>query len=128
MIEIELKNKKVLTVSDVHIQSTSSVIIAYSPSMADELYKVFSYPFSQWGSDRPAIQLINNTMMAKKELMDYYISIWLTSEPKNKNRGGSHLIISFFSNWNGGSIIDLIKENLPDLEKVFEDYCLDYDI
>jgi predicted MPP superfamily phosphohydrolase len=40
MIEITLKNKKVLTISDLHIESVHDRILAYSPEIVDELYNI----------------------------------------------------------------------------------------
>jgi hypothetical protein len=128
MIEIKLKQKKVLTISDFHIESVNGRILAYSPEMADELYNIFSYP-QCWGADRPAIVKRDFSLILSGNLPQYFFSIWVNGEPKDKKRFGSHLILSFFADWNGEtSILELIDEHLPDLDTVFEDYAMDYDL
>jgi hypothetical protein len=128
MIEIKLKNKKVLTVSDFHIESVHNRVLAYSPEMADELYNIFSYPQCYWGEDRVAIVKRDFTMIIKGNLPEYFVSIWVSGAPRDEKRFGSYLIISFFADWDGVSTIDFIEENLPDLEEVFDAYSMDYDL
>lgn len=129
MIEIKLKNKKVLTISDFHIESVHNRVLAYSPEMADELYNVFSYPQCYWGEDRVAIVKRDFTMMIKGNLREYFVSIWVSSAPKDEKRYGSYLILSFFADWDGTSpITELIEEYLPDLDEVFNDYSVDFDL
>jgi hypothetical protein len=129
MIEINLKNKKVLTISDCHIQSVSSIILSYNPSMEQELFNIFSYPQCHWGDDRVAIVKRDFAMMANGYLPEYFISLWLNGEPKDSTRDGSYLIVSFFADWDGKlPFIDLINEYLPELHDVFDEFCVDYDI
>jgi hypothetical protein len=129
MIEIKLKNKKVLTISDFHFESVHKRVLVYSPEMADELYNIFSYPQQNWGSNRVAIVKRDFTMMIKGNLPEYFVSIWVNGEPKDKKRYGSYLILSFFAELDGKTpIIDVINDHLPDLEEVFDAYSMDYDL
>jgi hypothetical protein len=129
MIEIKLKNKKVLTISDFHFESVHKRVLVYSPEMADELYNIFSYPQQNWGSNRVAIVKRDFTMMIKGNLPEYFVSIWVNGEPKDKKRYGSYLILSFFADWDGTSpFTELIEEYLPDLDEVFNDYSVDFDL
>jgi hypothetical protein len=129
MIEIKLKNQKVLTISDFHIESVHNRVLAYSPEMADELYNIFSYPQCYWGEDMVAIVKRDFTMMIKGNLPEYFVSIWVNGEPKDEKRFGSYLILSFFADWDGRSpITELIEEYLPDLDEVFNDYSVDFDL
>lgn len=129
MIEIKLNKNKVLTISDFHIESVHNRVLAYSPEMADELYNIFSYPQCYWGADRPAIVKRDFSLMVVGNLPQYFFSIWVNGAPKDKRRFGSHLILSFFADWNGETTLhELIDEHLPDLDSVFEDYSMDYDL
>lgn len=129
MIEIQLKNKKVLTVSDVHIESVHSRVLAYHPSMEQELYDIFSYPQKHWGEDRVAIVKRDFSMMVNGYLPEYFISLWLNSEPKDSTRDGSYLIVSFFADVKADqSLRDVIEENLTDLDEIYPNFCVDYDI
>jgi hypothetical protein len=129
MIEIKLKNQKVLTISDFHFESVHKRVLVYSLEMADELYNIFSYPQQNWGSNRVAIVKRDFTMMIKGNLREYFVSIWFSSAPKDEKRYGSYLILSFFADWDGTSpITELIDEYLPDLDEVFNDYSVDFDL
>ena len=112
MIEIKNKNKKVLTISDVHIESVHSRVLAYNQSMEQELYNIFSYPQCLFGDDRVAIVKRDFTMMANGYLPEYFISLWLNGEPKDSARDGSYLIVSFFADMRADqSFKEVIEEN-----------------
>ena len=129
MIEIKLKNKKVLTISDFHFESVHNCVIFYSPSMEQKLYDIFSYPHCHWGDDRVAVVKRDFTMMINGYLPEYFISLWVTGEPKDKKKHGSYLILSFFADWNGKTpITEVIEEYLPDLEEVFENFSVDFEM
>ena len=129
MIEIKLKNKKVLTINDFHMESVHNRVLAYSPTMEQELYDIFSYPQCHWGDDRVAIVKRDFTMMVNGYLPEYFISLWIIGEPKDEKRYGSYVIISFFADWNGkASITELIEEYLSDLEEVFQSFSVDFEL
>jgi hypothetical protein len=129
MIEIKLKNKKVLTISDFHIENVHNCVLFYSPSMEQKLYDIFSYPQCLWSDQRVAVVKRDFTMMVNGYLPEYFISLWVTGEPKDKKKHGSYLILSFFADWNGKTpIIELIKEYLPDLEEVFQSFSVDFQL
>jgi hypothetical protein len=97
--------------------------------MADDLYNIFSYPQCYWGADRPAIVKRDFSLMVVGNLPQYFFSIWVNGAPKDNRRFGSHLILSFFADWDGETtLLELIDEHLPDLDSVFEDYSMDYDL
>jgi hypothetical protein len=129
MIEIKLKNKKVLTISDFHIESVHNRVLAYSPTMEQELYDIFSYPQCHWGEERVAIVKRDFTMMVNGYLPEYFISLWVTGEPKDEKRYGSYVIIIFFADWNAKApITELIEEYLSDLEEVFQSFSVDFEL
>jgi hypothetical protein len=129
MIEIKLSNKKVLTISDLNIESVHNRVLAYSPSMEQELYDIFSYPQCHWGDDRIAIVKRDFTMMVNGYLPEYFISLWVNGEPKDEKKYGSYVIVSFFADWNGKTpITELIEEYLSDLEEVFQSFSVDFEL
>jgi hypothetical protein len=129
MIQINLTNKKVLTISDCHIQSVGSVILSYNPSMEQELYNIFSYPQCHWGEDRVAIVKRDFNLIVSGTLPQYFISLWLTSEPKSEERDGSYLIVSFFADMRADqSLKEVIEDNLSDLDEIYPYFSVDYDV
>jgi len=129
MIEIKLKNKKVLTISDFHIESVHTRVLSYSPSMEQELYDIFSYPQCHWGDDRVAIVKRDFTMMVNGYLPEYFISLWVNGEPKDEKKYGSYVIVSFFADWDGTRpICELVEDYLPDLEEVFQSFSVDFQL
>ena len=129
MIEKKMKNGRVVTVSDIHIETVHNRVMVIEKEIIAKAYDDFTYPVCQWGGNRPAIVKRDFTILAKGILPQYFISIWLTSTPKKNSKFSSNLIISFFADMNNdSSIIKLIEENLPDIDSVFEEYSVDYDL
>lgn len=129
MIEITLKNESVITVSDVHITSVDSVVLAIPSDNMEEIYNIFQYPACHWGEVRKSIIKRDPNLIESGKLPQYFISLWLTSAPRDLNRDGSYLIVSFFANIEADqSFSELIEEHLPDLEEMYPYLSVDYNL
>lgn len=129
MIKTKLKNGSVITVSDVHLENVHSRVLALQRENLHEIYDIFQYPICNWGEDRVAIVKRDFNLIVSGTLPQYFISLWLTSEPKSEKRDGSYLIVSFFADMKADqSFSELIEEHLPDLDEMYPYFCVDYDI
>jgi hypothetical protein len=129
MIKTKLKNGSVITVSDVHLDNVHSRVLAIQSENLHEIYDIFQYPTCHWGEDRVAIVKRDFNLIVNGILPQYFISLWLTSEPKSEERDGSYLIVSFFADMKADqSFSELIEEHLPDLNEMYPYFCVDYDI
>lgn len=128
MIKTKLKNGSVITVSDVHLENVHSRVLAIQRENLHEIYDIFKYP-SCWNQSLVAIVKRDFNLIVSGTLPQYFISLWLTSEPKSEERDGSYLIVSFFADMKADqSFSELIEEHLPDLDEMYPNFCVDYDI
>jgi hypothetical protein len=129
MIEIKLKNKKVLKISDLHIENVHSRVLAIQKENLHKIYDIFKYPICHWGNNKVGVVKRDNNLIISGVLPMYYVALWITSTPKDEKRDGSYLIIGFFADLKANqSFSDLIDDHLSDLEEIYTSYCVDYDI